>query len=150
MEMIYRASMEDLEGVARLFQAYREFYQQESDLEVAKRYIKERLQNNDSVIFVAKSEDMLIGFVQLYPTFSSVSVSKAWILNDLYVDRAARNRGIGAVLLDKAKGYAMDTGANSISLSTAPDNFNAQRLYEKHGYQLDTQFLHYELNLDKI
>jgi len=74
-------------------------------------------------------------------------MKRAWILNDLYVDSNARKQGIGEMLLQKAKEYAIETGAKSISLSTAPDNDSAQRLYEKNGYKRDSQFYHYELEL---
>ena len=92
---IYQATIEDLEGVSSLFNSYRIFYEQTSDLEDAKDYIKERLENEDSVIFVVKNNQRYVGFTQLYPTFSSISMKKAWILNDLFVDpetRKTRNR----------------------------------------------------------
>ncbi|MGM0921263.1 MAG: GNAT family N-acetyltransferase [Bacillota bacterium] len=143
---IYQAGIEDLEGVSNLFNLYRVFYQQTSDLEGAKRYIKKRLESKDSVIFVVKDIQKYVGFTQLYPTFSSISMKRAWILNDLYVDTEARN-GIGEMLLYKSKDYAIETGAKSISLSTAPDNYSAQRLYEKNGFIRDSQFYHYELSL---
>ncbi|MBS4223144.1 GNAT family N-acetyltransferase [Lederbergia citrea] len=144
---VYQATVEDLEGVSNLFNLYRVFYQQTSDLEGAKTYIKERLEKQDSVIFVVKEKQKYVGFTQLYPTFSSISMKRAWILNDLYVDVEARKQGIGELLLHKAKDYAIETGAKSISLSTAPDNYYAQRLYEKNGYIRDSQFYHYELRL---
>ncbi|MFJ7309769.1 GNAT family N-acetyltransferase [Peribacillus frigoritolerans] len=145
---IYQATIEDLEGVSNLFNLYRVFYQKSSDMEGAKAYIKKRLESKDSVIFVVKNKQEYIGFTQLYPTFSSISMKRAWILNDLYVAVQARKQGIGELLLHKAKDYAIETGANSISLSTAPDNYSAQGLYEKNGYKRDEQFYHYELSLD--
>ena len=144
---IYQAAIEDLEGVSNLFNLYRVFYQQTSDLEGAKTYIKKRIESKDSVIFVVKNKQKYVGFTQLYPTFSSISMKRAWILNDLYVDAETRKQGIGEMLLHKAKDYAIETGAKSISLSTAPDNYSAQRLYEKSGYIRDSQFYHYELSL---
>lgn len=144
---IYQAGIEDLEGVSNLFNAYRMFYEQTSDVEGAKGYIQKRLENEDSVIFIVKNNQKYIGFTQLYPTFSSISMKNAWILNDLFIDPEARKQGIGEMLLHKAKDYAIKTGAKSISLSTAPDNFSAQRLYEKNGYERDSQFYHYELSL---
>ena len=146
---IFQATIEDLEGVSHLFNLYRMFYQQESDIEGAKTYIKERIENKESVIFVVKDKLDYIGFTQLYPTFSSISMKRAWILNDLYVDREARKQGIGELLLHKAKEYAIKTGAKSINLSTAPENDAAQRLYEKNGYIRDSQFYQYELDLTK-
>ena len=144
---IYQATIEDLEGVSNLFNLYRVFYQQTSDLEGATAYIKERLENKDSVIFVVKNKIDYVGFTQLYPTFSSISMKRAWILNDLYVDTEARKQGIGEMLLQKVKDFATETGAKNISLSTAPDNYSAQRLYEKNGYIRDSQFYQYELSL---
>ena len=144
---IYQATIGDLEGVSSLFNLYRVFYQQTSDLEGAKIYIEKRLESKDSVIFVVKDQQKYVGFTQLYPTFSSISMKKAWILNDLYVDTEARKQGIGEMLLHKARDYATETGAKSISLSTAPDNYSAQRLYETLGYVRDSQFYHYELSL---
>lgn len=144
---IYQATNEDLEGVSYLFNSYRMFYEQISDLEGAKDYIRERLENEDSVIFVVKNNQRYVGFTQLYPTFSSISMKKAWILNDMFVDPEARKQGIGEMLLHKAKDYAIKTGAKSVALETAPDNYAAQKLYEKNGYVRDTQFYHYELSL---
>jgi ribosomal protein S18 acetylase RimI-like enzyme len=144
---IFEATIEDLEGVSNLFNLYRIFYQQESDLESAKTYIKERIENKESVLFVVKDKQNYVGFTQLYPAFSSISLKRAWILNDLYVDKEARKQGVGELLLRKAKEFAIETGAKSLSLSTAPDNHSAQRLYEKNGYKRDTQYYHYELDL---
>ncbi|TYS67658.1 GNAT family N-acetyltransferase [Sutcliffiella horikoshii] len=144
---IYQATMEDLDGVAGLFNMYRTFYQQISDLNGAKAFIKSRLENGDSVIFVAKNNHDYVGFTQLYPTFSSISMKRAWILNDMFVDANARNHGVGGELLQKVKEFASQTGAKSITLETTPDNETAQRLYEKSGYKKDDQFYHYHLEL---
>lgn len=100
------------------------------------------MDKGDSVLLVAKNNEK-VGFTQLYPTFSSISMKNAWILNDSY----ARKQEIGKMLLYKAKDYFISTWAKSISLSTAPDNYSAQRLYEKNGYEQDSQFYHYELSL---
>ncbi|KAB2331319.1 GNAT family N-acetyltransferase [Bacillus mesophilum] len=146
---IYQAELKDLKEVSVLFNKYRMFYQQPSDLDGALAYIQERLENKDSVIFVVKNEQGYAGFTQLYPTFSSVSMKRAWILNDLYVDADTRKQGIGEMLLQKAKDFAVETGAKSISLETAPDNIAAQRLYEKNGYIKESHFYRYELGLAK-
>ncbi|WP_312093936.1 GNAT family N-acetyltransferase [Niallia sp.] len=146
---IYQATIEDLEGVANLFNMYRQFYKQGSDIESAITFIKERMERNQSVIIVVQDKDNYVGFTQLYPSYSSLSMKKTWILNDLYVEKKARKKGIGEMLLQSAKEYAMKTNAKSLSLSTAPDNYTAQRLYEKNGYKQDTQFYHYELDLTK-
>lgn len=143
----YEAKIEDINGITSLFNDYRVFYKQPSDIEGAKTYIKERLENEESVIFVVKKDQKYIGFAQLYPAFSSISMKRTWILNDMFVDSQARGQGIGQMLLEKVKEYAAAAGAKSVVLETAQDNFGAQKLYEKNGYVRDTQFFHYELSL---
>ncbi|WP_366249028.1 GNAT family N-acetyltransferase [Terribacillus aidingensis] len=144
---IIRASIQDVKETAILFNQYRQFYKQVQDLIGAEAYITERLEKGDSAIFLAKDGDEYVGFTQLYPTFSSIGMKRAWILNDLYVAENARKQGVGEKLLDVAEAFARETGAGSIALSTAPDNEKAQRLYERKGYERDKQFYHYELGL---
>lgn len=142
---ILQAKIKDLDEVAKLFNSYRMFYGQDSDLESARTFLKERMENEQSIIFVVKEGEKYVGFTQLYPSFSSVSMKRVWILNDLYVDLDARKQGVGEMLLQKAKAFAIETGAKSLSLSTAKNNDSAQRLYEKNGYKRDSEFYHYEL-----
>ncbi|MDN7242931.1 GNAT family N-acetyltransferase [Planococcus sp. N028] len=144
---VVQATVKDLEGVAELFDLYRVFYEQEKDMDAARNYIEQRLENEDSVIFAVKDGDKYLGFTQLYPMFSSVSMKRMWILNDLYVAEEARKRGVGEMLMEKAKEFAIETGAKSLVLSTAVNNYSAQRLYEKLGYKRDTVFYSYELLL---
>ncbi|MBU9710601.1 GNAT family N-acetyltransferase [Evansella tamaricis] len=143
---IYKATNKDLDGVAVLFNLYRKFYDQPSDLERARQFISERFHKDDSVIFVAVDEAYL-GFVQLYPSFSSIAMKRSWILNDLYVQENARGKGIGQQLLDCAVKLAKETNASSISLQTEPTNRDAQRLYEKNGFELDNVFFNYMLSM---
>ncbi|KON84928.1 acetyltransferase [Rossellomorea marisflavi] len=144
---IQRATTKQLEEVAILFNEYRMFYNKPSDLAGARTYLKDRLSGNDSVIFLGFEGEKAIGFTQLYPTFSSIGMKRAWILNDLFVAKDARRKGVGDALLQAARAHAVETGASSLSLSTAPDNLEAQRLYERNGYRQDETFLHYELSL---
>jgi ribosomal protein S18 acetylase RimI-like enzyme len=144
---IYQATLSDLKEVSNLFNLYRMFYKQPSNLNGAELFISERLKNQESVIFVAVDQGKYLGFTQLYPSFSSVSMKRTWILNDLYVHEEARKKGVAQKLLETAKEYALSTGAKSLELQTAPDNKDAQRLYEKNGYKADSSFLNYSLNL---
>ncbi|WP_078394428.1 GNAT family N-acetyltransferase [Shouchella patagoniensis] len=144
---IKQATILNAEEIAPLFDAYRQFYKQPSDLTGANKYIQTRLSRQDSVIFFACEDKACVGFVQLYPTFSSIGMGKALILNDLYVEPAHRKKGVGENLLQAAKDYAARDGAKSLSLSTAIDNKAAQTLYERNGYEKDEQFLHYELKM---
>ncbi|WP_077304541.1 GNAT family N-acetyltransferase [Terribacillus halophilus] len=144
---ITKATLQDVKQTAALFDQYRQFYKQAPDLNGAEAYLTERLEKEESVIFLAKMEERCVGFAQLYPTYSSIGMKRAWILNDLFVAESSRKQGVGEKLLEAAKILAMETGAASIALSTAPDNEKAQRLYERKGYVRDQQFFHYELSL---
>jgi len=145
---VKQASLEDSKKVAQLFDAYRVFYQQKSDIDLAVDFISERIKNQESVIFTALDhKGNYLGFTQLYPSFSSVSAQRTWVLNDLFVANSARNLGVGRMLMNAAKNFALDTKAKSIALSTAMNNTNAQALYESLGYQKDNDYYHYALNL---
>ncbi|MFB8373443.1 GNAT family N-acetyltransferase [Paenibacillus taichungensis] len=161
---IRRAELSDVNGVAQLFNEYRMFYDQLTDLNGANEYIRERMERNESVILIAESEveiekeeeysltDKLLtgdfgGFVQLYPSFSSVSMRTIWVLNDLYVHADHRQRGIARKLLHAARQWGYESGAVRIVLSTAISNKKAQALYESEGYTLDTKFMYYELQI---
>jgi len=140
------ASLDELKSIAKLFNEYRMFYQQQSDISLAESFISARLTNDESIIFYAINEEgQYLGFTQLYRTFSSVSAQKSLILNDLYVAEIARRQGVGKLLLNTAKNYALEHNVKGLALSTAIDNFNAQSLYESLGYQKDNTDFHYFL-----
>jgi len=142
---IREAAIEDAGEAAAAFDEYRMFYGQPSDLAGAEKFLRERLGGQDSVFFAAvdESSGRIAGFTQLYPTFSSLSMQRAWILNDLYVRPDYRRQGVAQALLDRAVAFAASTGAKRLELATAIDNANAQRLYEKNGFVRDNEFYHY-------
>lgn len=144
---IVRATLEHLDVATKLFGAYRIFYEQTSDLPGARAFLQERMERDESVLFIAMDGDTGLGFTQLYPLFSSVSMGSLWLLNDLYVAPEARKRGVGAALLERAREFARETGTVGLELSTAKDNFSAQRLYEKLGWKRDEDYYHYALDL---
>ena len=131
--------------VAPLFDQYRVFYRQPSDPPLAQAFIAERVANRESVIFLALRDGEPLGFTQLYPSFSSVSARRTWILNDLYVAPSCRGQGVGSALLERARAHAQATGAKGLGLQTAVDNLNAQRLYEALGYRRSEGFYSYFL-----
>jgi ribosomal protein S18 acetylase RimI-like enzyme len=141
------ARPEDLAPLVSLFDGYRQFYSQPSDPARAEAFLRDRIENGESVIFVAAEGAGLIGFVQLYPSFWSVAACRSWILNDLYVHPARRGSGVGRALLERSRAFAEETGAGGLSLATQRSNLAAQRLYESLGWQRDSEFLHYELEI---
>ncbi|MBB3151520.1 ribosomal protein S18 acetylase RimI-like enzyme [Paenibacillus endophyticus] len=146
---ISRATIKDVEQLATLFNEYRIFYKQLSDVLRAQQFLADRIQLEQSIIFKAikPESSKMIAFTQLYPIFSSVSMKKAFILNDLYVIESDRGQGVAELLLDRAKTYALENGAKGLELSTACDNAIAQRLYERNGYEKDETYFHYYLTL---
>ena len=144
---VRQATIGDLNLLVPLFDAYRQFYRLPGDVDGARRFLLERFSHNESVIFLAFNGAAAIGFTQLYPSFSSASMGRILVLNDLYVSPEARGLGAGAALLDAAAGYGRAVGAVRLALSTEVTNATAQSLYEKLGWKRDTRFYTYELSL---
>ena len=134
---IRRATLDDLDAVAPLFDAYRQFYGQPSDTDRGRAWLSDRMQAGQSVVLVAECDAIPSGFVQLYPMFSSVRTARLWILNDLFVAAAARRRGVARALLDAAARFARADGAAGLMLETARDNAAARALYRAAGWQED-------------
>ena len=147
MITLHQAGLADLDRLAPLFDAYRQFYKQAADLKGARSFLEARLAKNESVIFLALNEQEGVGFVQLYPLFSSVQMRRVWLLNDLYVTPEARRTGVGHRLMERAREFALETGAAHLELATARDNRAAQSVYVDLGYTLDTAFDHYALKV---
>ena len=144
---VFQARSEHLEQVSKLFDQYRMFYKSSSDYEATKEFLKERFEKRDSTIFVASIGGCVVGFTQLYPSFSSVSMKRVWILNDLFVDESYRGKGVAKSLISAVENLARKTGCVRIILATQISNVAAQSLYESRGYAKDEEFYHYALRL---
>lgn len=150
--IIIRIGRDKADLVFDLFDKYRVFYGYPPDIETARKFIQERLDGDESVIFVALDPGTgnPVGFTQLYPKYSSVRAIKSWILNDLYVDITYRKQGIGEALIKKAMDFARQTRSDFVELSTAVDNYTAQSLYERIGFKRmapETDFYTYRIDL---
>lgn len=144
---VIRADAQHLDALAPLFDGYRQFYRQASDLDGARRFLSERFARGESVIFLASGETGPAGFTQLYPFFSSVRMRRVWILNDLYVAPEARRTGVARALMDAARDFAQADGAASLELATERTNEQAQALYDDLGYEREEDYWHYALTL---
>ena len=144
---IRRAAISDLDHVVPLFDGYRQFYSEPSNPEGARRFLQDRMERQESVIFLALEDARAVAFTQLYPSFSSVSMARICILNDLFVAPEARGRGTGAKLLQAAAEYGKSTGAVRLVLSTEVTNTAAQSVYERSGWTRDTRFCTYQRSL---
>jgi ribosomal protein S18 acetylase RimI-like enzyme len=139
---IKQVTSDDMEPAANLFAQYREFYQQSYDLAASAQFLKERIENKESIVFVAVDEGKYAGLVQLYPSFSSVGMKRIWILNDLFVSADHRQKGIAQALINHVIEYGRSTGRSKVVLSTAYSNTIAQRLYEKIGFAKEEFFIY--------
>lgn len=135
---IRQATINDLDALTELFDLYRQFYHQTANMERARAFLNDRLNNKESVVFIAFDNNEAIGFVQLYPTFSSIGMKPTWVLNDLYVKETGRGKGFGEALIRRAITFVEETGAKGVLLETAQDNVTAQKLYEKIGFVQET------------
>jgi ribosomal protein S18 acetylase RimI-like enzyme len=140
---IVKTTLNELNEVAELFDLYRSFYNQESDIDGAKSFLKDRIENNESTIFLCVHEGKAVGFTQLYPMFSSVGMRRTLVLNDLYVVEDARRLGVGNALIDAAIQYGKEVNAKGIALETGFDNVKAQALYEKIGFEKETNYFYF-------
>lgn len=146
--VVRQATVADLELLVPLFDAYRQFYGQPADQDRARRFLLERFQHSQSILFLALDDQgACVGFTQLFPSFSSVSCAAIFILNDLFVTPAARRHGVGLSLLRTAKEFARAIGAVRLTLSTQVTNSTAQALYEAEGWSRQSEFDVYNLTL---
>lgn len=143
------ATLSDLDVLASLFDAYRQFYNQAADLALARRFMGERLKNQESVVLLAVTPDQqVVGFCQLYPTFCSVEAKPIYTLYDLFVTPAARRSGAGTLLLQAAERLAMANGKARMDLTTAKTNKLAQAAYESLGWVRDDVFYAYSKHIN--
>ena len=146
---VRQASISDLDVLAPLFDAYRQFYRKASDLNLARRFLLERFEHNESIVFLALRQDgSAVGFTQLFPSFSSVSAAPILILNDLFVRPEARRARVGSLLLATAADFGRACRAVRLTLSTEVTNTAAQLLDETEGWTRQTDFYVYTLALD--
>ncbi len=144
--VISRATLVTLHQVVDLFDSYRQFYRRPSDLGAAREFLQARITQNESVIFIAYLNSQAVGFAQLYPIFSSVSLKRAFLLNDLFVEEKARRRNIASGLLNAAVKFACEQNAAWLTLSTAVDNETAQALYRREGWVREDEFYVFNFN----
>ena len=139
-----RANIEDVETIAPLFDSYRQFYEQEPNLTFASQFIKARLTNKESIIFIAEDQAQnALGFCQIYPSFCSVIGAPIYVLSDLFVSSDARKSGIGRLLLKQSRLQAKENNIPRMDLTTAKTNLTAQSLYESLGWVRDDVFFAY-------
>jgi len=137
---IIRATIDHLEALAPAFDAYRAFFTHVSGIADSRSFLRERLSNADSVILLAQDPDNTVGFLQLYPLFSSWYCKRIWFLSDLYVREEARGRGTASALVRQALAYATTTGASSIMVEIPKTEPKLYEFYTRFGFSRDEVF----------
>lgn len=140
---IQQATLNDIDALSLLFDAYRVFYKKESDVEGAKQFLTERMSRNESIVYICRKDGIVCGFTQLYPLFSSIRMKLLWLLNDLFVAPEYRGHGMSVALIDEAKKLAVETGACGVSLETDKGNLIGNTLYVKTQFELDEDHNYY-------
>lgn len=148
MPTVRAATINDLDALTQLLDGYRQFYQQPSDIEAARNFLRQRFGQADSRILVSENEEgTLTGFVQLFPGLSTVGLNARWTLNDLFVLPDCRDKGTGRALMEAAHQLAREHGVARLILMTQVENERAQHLYESLGWQRNTAFYGYLLDI---
>ena len=132
---VRQAVLSDLAALAPLFDGYRQFYGRAPDEAAAESFLRDRFNHGESVLFLAFDRDEPVGFTQLYPSFSSVSLARTFILNDLFVVPSHRRTGVGSELLRAAVEHARSLSAVRVTLNTDIQNTPAQATYEARGWK---------------
>ena len=148
---IIKATLEHLDLLSPLFVKYREFYGEMAYPEASRDFLEKRLSRDESVIYLALAKDdeaRALGFCQLYPSFSSLSLKRVWILNDIYVAEESRRQLVADQLMRQARKMAKETQAIRMRVATSSDNTVAHRVYESMGFKEDTQFKNYVLPIN--
>jgi GNAT superfamily N-acetyltransferase len=147
MVSVRQATVADIDDLVPLFDDYRRFYRQPSEPDRIRKFLVDRFEHNQSVVFVGLHDETTIGFTQLYPSFSTGALARIHILNDLFVNPEYRRCGAGAALLQSAAEYGRCIGAVRLTLSTEVTNATAQSLYEKLGWKRNNEFCNYQIAL---
>jgi GNAT superfamily N-acetyltransferase len=145
---IRAATSGDLDAIAPLFDAYRQFFTGRPDLAVSRQFLGERLERGDSVVLAAFDGDTAMGFLQLYPLFSSWYAKRQWFLSDLYVTETYRARGTGRALVEACVDYAKAVDSRSILVEIPFSEPHLVRFYTQLNFCKDDVFELYRCKLE--
>lgn len=141
---IIEPKLDSIDPLVELFDLYRVFYGKKPDPQQARLFLTERIERQDSVIYLSLTDQNEgIGFIQLYPIFSSTRMCRHWLLNDLYVKKEYRGKGYSISLMEKAKQLAVQSRAAGLLLETEKTNVIGNKLYPQVGFSLDAEHNYY-------
>lgn len=148
MEVI-RATASDIPLLLPLFDRYRSFYEQVSDLKACEEYLRARFLREEAAIFMAvevqNGEVVALGFSMMYISFSTIGLKKFWSLHDLYVEEEYRKQGIAKMLINKCKELAMENYPIGVVIESRISNQSAQHLFDSVGFVKEGEHYFYFL-----
>jgi GNAT superfamily N-acetyltransferase len=140
---VRQASILDLSKIVPVFDSYREYFKQERNPTEVEKFLFDKFEHLESVIFIAEQNSEVIGFAQLYPIFSSLTLERVWLLNDFFICEDYRNKGVGKQLFEKVKEFTLLTKSKGIELTVEHINEKAWQFWESQGFILDEEFRNY-------
>ena len=144
---IVKCTEAHLESLVDIFEEYRQFCGFDRSQKKTKVFLKKLILNEESTIFIAidSEKDSVMGFVNLYPSYSSLALRRLWILNDLGVSSSYRGKGVSKALIQKVQEFAKETNAIRIELKTELKNTIARSLYQSMNFTVDEDNAYYRV-----
>ena len=146
------ASAADLPALARLFDAYRVFYEAVSAPAETESFVTRLAAEGRTRFFLGRQAGLEVsppvGFVHLMPSINTIAMRPIWLLEDLFVAPEARRLGVATALMRYAEAFARQTGAERLTLATAYNNHRAQALYKSLGYVREEHFWYFHRMLE--
>lgn len=143
---IEQLSEKYIDQLIDVVEEYRKFCGFSASYEQTKKFFQYLFTNEKSVTFIAISDnDEVMGFVNLYPSYSTLALSKIWILNDLAVSSRFRRMGLAQKLIKRVITFAEETGAVRVELKTQITNRGAQKFYSEIGFKVDKDNIYYQV-----
>lgn len=99
-------------------------------------YMKDRMEREDSQVFVAMDGERLLGYCLCYvqnraPVFIEKEIG---ILSDLAVNEADRGVGAGGALVEASFAWFRSRGVERVELRTSAKNDSAIEFYQRYGF----------------
>ncbi len=150
---ISKAVLGDLGGICKLsfqinttsFQHAPNVFTHPSRIGSDEKFWKDQLEINNSIVYVAKFEGTVIGFITAKITqnldVSFLSTNKICRIGTIVVSENHQSKGIGKMLMEYAEKWAKDAGALEIRLEVMEFNKSGQRFYETLGYDIQSRIL---------
>lgn len=93
--------------------------------------LKKSMQQSNYCFFVAEEENQVLGYLGMYQILDEGDIT------NVAVTSSARNRGIGAHLLQTLMKNCLSLGVTCITLEVRESNQSAIHLYQKHGFSIE-------------